>query len=211
MGDMAMLASGVTDMVSTGLDMVTTMASVKPKLNQRLKLKLTQHFCTALTAMVLDTMAMLVWDTMAMLVWDTMVTLVLDISATVMVLAMVITMERGKLNLLLKLLLRLKLTQLCFTAAMDMASGITAMLGLDITAMLVLDTLAMLVLVIMDMADILAMATMASVQHRWCNIFSCHCSESKESQTFIESDEIVIKEQIVFPKSLFLFYSFLSH
>merc|ERR1712179_432518 len=205
MGDMAMLASGVTDMVSTGLDMVTTMASVKLKLNQRLKLKLTQHFCTALTAMVLDTMAMLVWDTMAMLVWDTMVTLVLDISATV------ITMERGKLNLLLKLLLRLKLTQLCFTAAMDMASGITAMLGLDITAMLVLDTLAMLVLVIMDMADILAMATMASVQHRWCNIFSCHCSESKESQTFIESDEIVIKEQIVFPKSLFLFYSFLSH
>merc|ERR1712179_659788 len=171
------------------------MASVKPKLNQRLKLKLTQHFCTALTAMVLDTMAMLVWDTM--------VTLVLDISATVMVLAMVITMERGKLNLLLKLLLRLKLTQLCFTAAMDMASGITAMLGLD--------TLAMLVLVIMDMADILAMATMASVQHRWCNIFSCHCSESKESQTFIESDEIVIKEQIMFPKSLFLFYSFLSH
>merc|ERR1712179_19104 len=124
-----------------------------------------------------------------MLVWDTMVTLVLDISATVMVLAMVITMERGKLNLLLKLLLRLKLTQLCFTAAMDMA--------LDITAMLVLDTLAMLVLVIMDMADILAMATMASVQHRWCNIFSCHCSESKESQTFIESDEIVIKEQIM--------------
>merc|ERR1712179_491015 len=203
MGDMAMLASGVTDMVSTGLDMVTTMASVKPKLNQRLKLKLTQHFCTALTAMVLDTMAMLVWDTMAMLVWD--------ISATVMVLATVITMERGKLNLLLKLLLRLKLTQLCFTAAMDMASGITAMLGLDITAMLVLDTLAMLVLVIMDMADILAMATMASVQHRWCNIFSCHCSESKESQTFIESDEIVIKEQIMFPKSLFLFYSFLSH
>merc|ERR1712179_552536 len=197
MGDMAMLASGVTDMVSTGLDMVTTMASVKLKLNQRLKLKLTQHFCTALTA--------LVWDTMAMLVWDTMVTLVLDISATV------ITMERGKLNLLLKLLLRLKLTQLCFTAAMDMASGITAMLGLDITAMLVLDTLAMLVLVIMDMADILAMATMASVQHRWCNIFSCHCSESKESQTFIESDEIVIKEQIMFPKSLFLFYSFLSH
>merc|ERR1719500_1196069 len=174
--------------------MVTTMASVKLKLNQRLKLKLTQHFCTALTAMVLDTMAMLVWDTMAMLVWDTMVTLVLDISATVMVLAMVITMERGKLNLLLKL------TQLCFTAATDMASGITAMLGLDITAMLVLDTLAMLVLVIMDMADILAMATMASVQHRWCNIFSCHCSESKESQTFIESDEIVIKEQIMFPK-----------
>merc|ERR550519_2531471 len=139
------------DMVSTGLDMVTTMASVKLKLNQRLKLKLTQHFCTALTAMVLDTMAMLVWDTMAMLVWDTMVTLVLDISAMVMVLAMVITMERGKLNLLLKLLLRLRLTQLCFTAATDMA-------------------------------DILAMATMASVQHRWCNIFSCHCSESKESQ-----------------------------
>merc|ERR1719500_1614262 len=181
---MAMLASGVTDMVSTGLDMVTTMASVKLKLNQRLKLKLTQHFCTALTAMVLDTMAMLVWDTMAMLVWDTMVTLVLDILATVMVLAMVITMERGKLNLLLKLLLRLRLTQLCFTAATDMASGILAMLGL----------------VIMDMADILAMATMASVQHRWCNIFSCHCSESKESQTFIESDEIVIKEQIMFPK-----------
>merc|ERR1719228_180703 len=92
--------------------------------------------------MVWDTMAMLVWDTMVMLVWDTMV----------MLLAMVITMERGKLNLLLKL----KLTLLFSTAPTDMVSG----------------TLAMLVLVIMDM--VLAMATMASVQHRWCNTFSCH-------------------------------------
>merc|ERR1711981_263263 len=107
--------------------------------------------------MVWDTMAMLVWDTMVMLVWDTMVMLVWDM---VMVLAMVITMERGKLNLLLKL----KLTLLFSTAPMDMVSGIMAMLGLD--------TLAMLVLVIMDM--VLAMATMASVQHRWCNTFSCH-------------------------------------
>merc|ERR1719228_771356 len=88
----------------------------------------------------------MVLDTMAMLVWDTMVMLVWDI------LAMVITMERGKLNLLLKL----KLTLLFSTAPTDMVSG----------------TLAMLVLVIMDM--VLAMATMASVQHRWCNTFSCH-------------------------------------
>merc|ERR1712002_712439 len=87
--------------------------------------------------MVLDIMAMLVWDTMAMLV--------LDILAMVMVLAMVITMERGKLNLQL----RLKLTQLFFTAPMDMVSGITAML----------------VLVIM------ATATMARSKHRWCNHF----------------------------------------
>merc|ERR1711981_1261095 len=145
------------DMALMDLDMVTTMASVKLKLNQRLKLKLTQLFCTALTVMVWDTMAMLVWDTMVMLVWDTMVMLVWDM---VMVLAMVITMERGKLNLLLKL----KLTLLFSTAPMDMVSGIMVMLGLD--------TLAMLVLVIMDM--VLAMATMASVQHRWCNTFSCH-------------------------------------
>merc|ERR1712002_1192224 len=109
--------------VSTGLDMVTTMANVKLKLNQRLKLKPTQLFCIALMAMV--------WDTMAMLVWDTMDTLVLDILAMVMVLAMVITMERGKLNLQL----RLKLTQLFFTAPMDMVSGITGMLVLDIMVM----------------------------------------------------------------------------
>merc|ERR1711970_596543 len=132
--------------------------------------------------MVLDTMAMLVWDTMAMLVWDTMVMLVWDI------LAMVITMERGKL----------KLTLLFSTAPTDMGSGTMGTLGLDITVMLVLDTLAMLVLVIMDM--VLAMDTMASVQHRWCNTFSCHCSESMESHTSIESHEIVIKEQIMFPK-----------
>merc|ERR1711970_1215083 len=130
------------------------MASVKLKLNQRLKLKLTQLFCTALTVMV----------------WDTMV----------MVLAMVITMERGKLNLLLKL----KLTLLFSTAPMDMVSVITAMLDLDITVMLVLDTLAMLALVIMDM--VLAMATMASVQHRWCNTFSCHSVRAwRESYTSI--------------------------
>merc|ERR1719228_307004 len=129
--------------------------------------------------MVLDTMAMLVWDTMVMLVWD--------ILAMVMVLAMVITMERGKLNLMLKL------TLLFSTAPTDMVSGTMATLGLDITVMLVLDTLAMLVLVIMDM--VLAMATMASVQHRWCNIFSCYCSESMESHTSIESHEIVITEQ----------------
>merc|ERR1711931_430066 len=97
--------------------------------------------------MVLDIMAMLVWDTMDMLVLD--------------ILAMVITMERGKLNLQL----RLKLTQLFFTAPMDMVSGITGMLVLDITVMLVLDTLVMLVLVIM------AMATMARSKHRWCNHF----------------------------------------
>merc|ERR1711973_402833 len=101
-----------------------------------------------------------------------------------MVLDMVITMERGKLNLLL----RLKLILLCFTAPMDMVSGITVML--------VLDTLAMLVLVIMDM--VLAMDTMASVQPRWCNTFSCHCSDSKEIHTAIENHEIVIKEQILF-------------
>merc|ERR1719187_3155014 len=65
-----------------------------------------------------------------------------------------------------------------------MVSGIMATLGLDI--------MAMLVLVIMDM--VLAMATMASAQHRWCNTFSCHCSESMESHTSIESHEIVIKE-----------------
>merc|ERR1719350_171401 len=114
----------------------------------------------------------MVWDTMDMLVWDTMVMLVLDI------LAMVITMERGKLNLLLML----KLTLHFSTAPTDMVLGI----------------LAMLVLVIMDM--VLAMATMASVQHRWCNTFSCHFSESLESHTSIESHEIVIKEQIMFPK-----------
>merc|ERR1719435_756408 len=114
--------------------------------------------------MVLDTMDMLVWDTMVMLVWD--------ILAMVMVLAMVITMERGKLNLLLKL--KLRLTLLFSTAPTDMVSGI----------------MAMLVLVIMDM--VLAMDTMASVQHRWCNTFSCHCSESMESHTSIESHEIVI-------------------
>merc|ERR1719435_599523 len=113
-------------------------------------------------------MDMLVWDTMAMLVWDTMVMLVWDILAMVMV----ITMERGKLNLLLKL--KLRLTLLFSTAPTDMVSGI----------------LAMLVLVIMDM--VLAMDTMASVQHRWCNTFSCHCSESMESHTSIESHEIVI-------------------
>merc|ERR1719431_1008237 len=79
--------------------------------------------------MVWDTMDMLVWDTMAMLVWDTMVMLVWDILAMVMVLAMVITMERGKLTLLFA------------TAPMDMGSGIMAMLVLDITFMLVLDTL----------------------------------------------------------------------
>merc|ERR1719219_1131653 len=61
---------------------------------------------------------------------------------------------------------------------------------------LVLDTMAMLVLVIMDM--VLAMDTMASVQHRWCNTFSCHCSDSKEIHTAIENHEIVIKEQIMF-------------
>merc|ERR1719318_1142968 len=144
--------------------------------------------------MVLDTMDMLVWDTMDMLVWDTMVMLVLDILAMVMVLAMVITMERGKLNLLLML----KLTLHFSTAPTDMVLGIMAMLGLDITVMLVLDTLAMLVLVIMDM--VLAMATMASVQHRWCNTFSCHFSESLKSHTSIESHEIVIKEQIMFQK-----------
>merc|ERR1719470_298178 len=121
--------------------------------------------------MVLDTMDMLVWDTMDMLVWDTMVMLVLDILAMVMVLAMVITMERGKLNLLLML----KLTLHFSTAPTDMVSGIMAMLGLDI----------------MDM--VLAMVTMASVQHRWCNTFSCHFSESLESHTSIESHEIVIK------------------
>merc|ERR1712002_1182825 len=77
--------------------------------------------------MVWDTMAMLVWDTMVMLVWDTMVMLVWDM---VMVLAMVITMERGKLNLLLKL------TLLFCTAPTDMVSGIMAMLGLDIMVML---------------------------------------------------------------------------
>merc|ERR1711973_1039981 len=109
-----------------------------------------------------------------------------------MVLATVITMERGKLNLLLTL----KLTLLCFIAPTDMVSGITAMLGLDITVMLVLDTLAMLVLVIMDM--VLAMDTMASVQPRWCDTFSCHCSDSKEIHTAIENHEIVIKEQILF-------------
>merc|ERR1719435_825235 len=112
-----------------------------------------------------------------------------------MVLAMVITMERGKLNLLLKL----KLTPLFSTAPTDMVSVITAMLGLDITVMLVLDTLAMLVLVIMDM--VLAMATMASVQHRWCNTFSCHSVRAwRESHTSIESYEIVIKEQIMLKK-----------
>merc|ERR1719318_2434007 len=134
--------------------------------------------------MVLDTMDMLVWDTMDMLVWDTMVMLVLDILAMVMVLAMVITMERGKLNLMLKLTLHFS------TAPTDMVSGIMAMLGLDITVMLVLDTLDM----------VLAMVTMASVQHRWCNTFSCHFSESLEIHTSIESHEIVIKEQIMFPK-----------
>merc|ERR1719369_1903358 len=87
--------------------------------------------------MVLDIMAMLVWDTMDMLVWD--------ILAMVMVLAMVITMERGKLNLQL----RLKLTQLFFTAPMDMVSDITGMLVLDIMVMLVL----------------------ARSKHRWCNHF----------------------------------------
>merc|ERR1711973_664609 len=102
-----------------------------------------------------------------------------------MVLATVITMERGKLNLLLTL----KLTLLCFIAPTDMV-------GLDITVMLVLDTLAMLVLVIMDM--VLAMDTMASVQPRWCDTFSCHCSDSKEIHTAIENHEIVIKEQILF-------------
>merc|ERR1719290_245708 len=122
--------------------------------------------------MVLDTMDMLVWDTMVMLVWD--------ILAMAMVLAMVITMERGKLNLLLKL--KLKLTLLFSTAPTDMVSG----------------TMATLVLVIMDM--VLAMDTMASVQHRWCNTFSCYCSESMESHTSIESHEIVIKEQIMFQK-----------
>merc|ERR1719350_396712 len=66
------------------------------------------------------------------------------------------------------------------------------MLVWDTMVMLVLDILAMLVLVIMDM--VLAMATMASVQHRWCNTFSCHFSESLESHTSIESHEIVIKE-----------------
>merc|ERR1719269_384496 len=71
--------------------------------------------------MVLDTMAMLVWDTMAMLVWD--------ILAMVMVLAMVITMERGKL--------KLKLTLLFSTAPTDMGSGTMATLGLDIMVMLV--------------------------------------------------------------------------
>merc|ERR1719348_490862 len=101
---------------------------------------------------------------------------------------MVTTMASVKL----KLNLRLKLTLLFSTAPTDMVSDIMAMLGLDITVMLVLDTLAMLVLVIMDM--VLAMATMASVQHRWCNIFSCHFSESMESHSSIESHEIVIKE-----------------
>merc|ERR1719219_2897293 len=62
--------------------------------------------------MVLDTMDMLVWDTMVMLVWD--------ILAMAMVLAMVITMERGKLNLLLKL------TLLFSTAPTDMVSGTMA-------------------------------------------------------------------------------------
>merc|ERR1719369_2765920 len=93
----------------------------------------------------------MVLDIMAMLVWDTMDMLVLDILAMVMVLAMVITMERGKLKL------QLRLTQLFFTAPMDMVSGITAMLVLDIMVRLVLDTLAM--------------ATMARSKHRWCNHF----------------------------------------
>merc|ERR1719209_424839 len=66
------------------------------------------------------------------------------------------------------------------------------MLVWDTMAMLVWDTMAMLVLDIMDM--VLAMDTMASVQHRWCNTFSCHCSESMESHTSIENHEIVIKE-----------------
>merc|ERR1719431_458631 len=73
-----------------------------------------------------------------------------------------------------------------------------AMLVWDTMVMLVWDTLAMLVLVIMDM--VLAMATMASVQHRWCNTFSCHSVRAwRESHTSIESHEIVIKEQIMFP------------
>merc|ERR1719184_125184 len=101
------------------------------------------------------------------MVLDTMDMLVLDTLAMVMVLAMVITMERGKLNLLL----RLKLTLLCFTAPTDM---------------------------------VLAMDTMASVQPRWCNTFSCHCSDSKEIHTAIENHEIVIKKQIMFPKSVVL-------
>merc|ERR1711874_667025 len=121
-----------------------------------------------------------------------MVMLVLDILAMVMVLAMVITMERGKLNLLLKL----KLTLLSSTAPTDMVSGIMATLGLDIMVMLGLDTLAMLVLVIMDM--VMAMATMASVQHRWCNTFSCHSVRAWRVITSIKSHEIVIKEQIMF-------------
>merc|ERR1719431_2513996 len=73
-----------------------------------------------------------------------------------------------------------------------------AMLVWDTMVMLVWDTMAMLVWVIMDM--VLAMATMASVQHRWCNTFSCHSVRAwRESHTSIESYEIVIKEQIMFP------------
>merc|ERR1719228_1555121 len=98
---------------------------------------------------------------------------IMDMDMASMGLDMVTTMASVKLNLLLKL--KLKLTLLSSTAPTDMVSGIMATLGLDITVMLVLDTLAMLVLVIMDM--VLAMDTMASVQHRWCNTFSCHCSE----------------------------------
>merc|ERR1719435_51252 len=77
------------------------------------------------------------------------------------------------------------------------------MLVWDTMVMLVWDTmgmaLAMLALVIMDM--VLAMATMASVQHRWCNTFSCHSVRAwRESHTSIESHEIVIKEQIMLKK-----------
>merc|ERR1712002_956852 len=93
---------------------------------------------------------------MAMLASD-----IMDMDMVSTGLDMVTTMANGKLNLQL----RLKLTQLFFTAPMDMVSGITGMLVWDIMVMLVLDTLAMLVLVIM------AMATMARSKHRWCNHF----------------------------------------
>merc|ERR1719184_48601 len=79
------------------------------------------------------------------------------------------------------------------------------MLVWDTMDMLVLDTMGMLVLDILAMVMVLAMViTMESVQPRWCNTFSCHCSDSKEIHTAIENHEIVIKEQIMFPKNVVL-------
>merc|ERR550534_1763052 len=57
-------------MASMVLAMLTTMESVRLRLNPRLRL--TQPCFTAPMAMVLVTMAMLVWDIMAMLVLVTM-------------------------------------------------------------------------------------------------------------------------------------------